>query len=170
MAGTTAYVLAADCADVPLATRRAERLESVTDEIEAATDVVALVVSTDVTDEQVDAMVGATIDAFGALGLRRRSRTFGGSHGPIDGFCPGSSSDAFAAATCSFAGMPETIESTAVSSVPRTPNRTRRSRGGPWKTPVVWAVSASLSSVSASCRVRFRNDGGIADVSRSRCP
>ena len=64
----TAHVLAADGADVALAARREERLAEIADEVESAWDVDTHVAPTDVTDEdQVEAMVDATVEAFGGL-------------------------------------------------------------------------------------------------------
>jgi NADP-dependent 3-hydroxy acid dehydrogenase YdfG len=64
----TARVLAEDGADVALAARRTDRLESLADEIRTDTGSDAAVVPTDVTDpDAVDALVEATVDRFGRL-------------------------------------------------------------------------------------------------------
>lgn len=64
----TAHVLGEAGADVALAARREERLAGIADDVEAARDVDALVVPTDVTEEgQVGAMVESTVEAFGGL-------------------------------------------------------------------------------------------------------
>ena len=64
----TAHVLAGDGADVALAARREERLQTIAEEVEESTDAEALVVPTDVTDpEQVESLVETTVEAFGGL-------------------------------------------------------------------------------------------------------
>ncbi|EMA54253.1 SDR family oxidoreductase [Halococcus salifodinae] len=64
----TARKFAERGANVALAARREDRLESLADELESEQGVEALVAPTDVTDEaQVEAMVEATVDAFGGL-------------------------------------------------------------------------------------------------------
>ena len=64
----TAHVLAGDGADVVLAARREDRLQSIADEVGEATDAETMVVPTDVTDpDQVEAMVDATVEAFDGL-------------------------------------------------------------------------------------------------------
>ena len=64
----TAHALAREGANVALAARRQERLESIADDIEAAFGVETLAVPADVRDEAaVEAMVDTTVDAFGRL-------------------------------------------------------------------------------------------------------
>ncbi len=64
----TAKVLAREGADVALAARREERLQSVAKEVEAARGVDALAVPADVTDEAaVGAAVDEVVEAFGGL-------------------------------------------------------------------------------------------------------
>jgi len=64
----TAHALASEGADVALAARRRERLEAVADDLESDYGVEALVVPTDVREEdQVEAMVEETVEAFGRL-------------------------------------------------------------------------------------------------------
>ncbi len=66
----TARVLAEDGADVCLAARRAERLESLAEEIRETTDAAVSVVPTDVTDsDAVRALVDATVERFGSLDI-----------------------------------------------------------------------------------------------------
>lgn len=64
----TAYALAREGADVALAARTEDRLQSIADAIETEHGSTALVVPTDVTDDAaVDAMVEETVTAFGGL-------------------------------------------------------------------------------------------------------
>ena len=64
----TAHALAREGADVALAARRRERLESIAAEIESTFDVETLVVPTDVRDEAaVEAMIAETVETFGRL-------------------------------------------------------------------------------------------------------
>ena len=64
----TVRALAADGADVALAARREERLESIAANVEADHGVETLVVPTDVSEEApVEAMVTDAVDAFGGL-------------------------------------------------------------------------------------------------------
>ena len=64
----TAHALAREGANVALAARREERLESIAAEIESAFGVETLVVSTDVRDEAaVEALVETTVETFGRL-------------------------------------------------------------------------------------------------------
>lgn len=66
----TALALARDGADVALAARRAEKLEGVAEEIRTDYDADALVVPTDVSDDQaVRDLVDTTVDSFGHLDL-----------------------------------------------------------------------------------------------------
>jgi NADP-dependent 3-hydroxy acid dehydrogenase YdfG len=64
----TAHALARDGADVVLAARREERLSELAEDVERESDREALVVPTDVTDDDaVDALVEATVEEFGRL-------------------------------------------------------------------------------------------------------
>jgi len=64
----TAHALAADGANVALAARRTNRLETIADELEGEYDAETLVATTDITDEtDVNALVADTVDAFGGL-------------------------------------------------------------------------------------------------------
>src|SRR6056297_1267604 len=64
----TAMALAADGADVAIAARREERLESIASDLESEHDVETLVVPTDVGEEaSVEAMVTDAVSAFGRL-------------------------------------------------------------------------------------------------------
>ncbi|MFW5919168.1 MAG: SDR family oxidoreductase [Halanaeroarchaeum sp.] len=64
----TARVLAADGANVVLAARRANRLEELTDELEADHGVDAVAVPTNVRDEAaVEALIDETVESFGSL-------------------------------------------------------------------------------------------------------
>jgi NADP-dependent 3-hydroxy acid dehydrogenase YdfG len=64
----TARALAGEGANVALAARREERLESIAEEIESGFGVETLVVPTDIRDEAaVEAMVAETVDTFGRL-------------------------------------------------------------------------------------------------------
>jgi len=66
----TAHALAEDGANVALAARREERLESIATDLEAAYGVETLVVPTNVRDEAaVDALVAETVETFGGLDL-----------------------------------------------------------------------------------------------------
>lgn len=66
----TAFALAEEGASVAIAARRTERLESVADRVESEFDGQALVVPTDVTNEEaVEAMVDTTVDEFGSLDI-----------------------------------------------------------------------------------------------------
>lgn len=66
----TARALAEYGADVALAARRADRLESLADELESEFDVETCAIETDVTDhEQVTAMIDAAIDRYGRLDI-----------------------------------------------------------------------------------------------------
>lgn len=66
----TAAVLARDGADVAVAARREERLQTLADDIENRWNQEALVLPTDVTDSsQVEAMVEETISTFGGLDI-----------------------------------------------------------------------------------------------------
>ena len=64
----TVHALARDGADVALAARREDRLDSIAAAVESDEDVETLVVPTDVTDEgAVEALVESAADAFGGL-------------------------------------------------------------------------------------------------------
>ena len=64
----TAHALAGDGADVVLAARRESRLAEIADDIESEYDTEALVVTTDVTDDDaVAALFEATVEEFGAI-------------------------------------------------------------------------------------------------------
>jgi NADP-dependent 3-hydroxy acid dehydrogenase YdfG len=64
----TAHALAREGADVALAARRRERLEALADTLATEYDAEAVVVPTDVRDEDdVDALVETAVDAFGGL-------------------------------------------------------------------------------------------------------
>ena len=66
----TAHALAEDGANVALAARREERLESIAADLDGAYGVDTLVAPTNVRDEDaVDALVEETVDAFGGLDL-----------------------------------------------------------------------------------------------------
>lgn len=66
----TAHALAEDGANVALAARREERLETIAADLEAAYGVETLVVPTNVRDEDaVDALVDETVETFGGLDL-----------------------------------------------------------------------------------------------------
>jgi len=66
----TARVLAEDGADLTIAARREQRLESLADEIRETTDAAVAVVPTDVTDSAaVSALVEATVERFGRLDI-----------------------------------------------------------------------------------------------------
>ena len=63
-----ARVLAEDGADVAIAARRTEKLESVAEDIRSETDAAVEVVATDVTDsDAVVALVETTVERFGRL-------------------------------------------------------------------------------------------------------
>lgn len=64
----TARVLAEDGADVAIAARRTDRLESLADEIRSSTDAAVAVVETDVTDSvAVEALIETAVERFGGL-------------------------------------------------------------------------------------------------------
>jgi NADP-dependent 3-hydroxy acid dehydrogenase YdfG len=66
----TAHALAREGASVVLAARREERLESIAEDVRTEHDADAVVVPTDITDEDaVDALIEATVEAFGGLDL-----------------------------------------------------------------------------------------------------
>jgi NADP-dependent 3-hydroxy acid dehydrogenase YdfG len=66
----TAHVLAEDGADLCLAARRADRLESIAEEIRSETGAEVEVTPTDVTDpDAVRALVDATVDRFGGVDI-----------------------------------------------------------------------------------------------------
>lgn len=75
----SAYALAREGANVALAARREGRLTEFAEEIEAEAGVETLVVPTDVTDDaQVEAMIEATVGAFGGLDVLVNNAGIGG--------------------------------------------------------------------------------------------
>lgn len=74
----TARTLAADGADIALAARRAERLESIAGEIEAEHDVSAVPIPTDVTDpDAVTGMVETVVERFEELDIAVANASIG---------------------------------------------------------------------------------------------